>query len=54
MKNLGIIIIIIAAIALIACGIMGEVNNNYITFGCVGLAVVGLIVHIIVNKRITE
>ncbi|MBO4597612.1 MAG: hypothetical protein J5676_07005 [Bacteroidaceae bacterium] len=54
MKNLGIIIIIIAAIALIACGVLGEVNNNLITFGCVGLAVIGLIVHILVNKKITE
>lgn len=52
MKNLGVIIIIIAAIILIVCGVTGElINENAVTFGCVGLIVVGLIVHIIVNKK---
>ena len=54
LKNLGVILVIIGAVILIACFAGGNVNNNSILGVSLLLVVIGLISHIILNKRITE
>jgi len=54
LKNLGLILIVIAAIILVACAVTGNVNNNAILGGSVLLMIVGLITYIVINKKITD
>ena len=54
LKNLGVLIIIIGAVILIACFMTGNVNDNTVTGCSLGLIVVGLIAHIVLNKKITD
>lgn len=53
-KNIGLILIIIGAVILLACALTGNVNNNGVLGGSFGLMVIGLIVYIVINKRITD
>ncbi|MBQ8242749.1 MAG: hypothetical protein IJZ40_04695 [Bacteroidaceae bacterium] len=54
LKNLGLILVILGAIILIAVFMSGSaaVNNNAVLGGSVGLILLGLILHIVLNKRI--
>ncbi len=56
MKNLGIILIILGALAQILCAVvpaMGDLaDQNPYTWGALGLIVVGLILHIVLNKKV--
>ena len=54
LKNLGLILVILGAIILIAVFLSGSaaVNNNAVLGGSVGLILLGLIHHIVLNKRI--
>ena len=56
LKNLGLLLIIIAAVALIAIFFTGStaVNNNAVLGGSIATMVVGLILHIVLNKKIEE
>ena len=56
MKNLGMLLIIIAAVVLIAIFFTGSsaVNDNAVLGGSVALMVVGLILHIVLNKKFAE
>lgn len=56
LKNLGLLLIIIAAVTLIAIFFTGStaVNDNAVLGGSVALMVVGLILHIILNKKFAE
>ena len=54
LKNLGMILIIIDAVVLIACFATGNVNSNNILGTSLVLIIVGLVVHIVLNKRIAE
>jgi len=56
LKNLGLLLIIIAAVTLIAIFLTGStaVNDNAVLGGSVALMVVGLILHIILNKKFAE
>ena len=54
LKNLGVLLVIIGAVILIACFATGNVNNNTVLGSSLALVVIGLIAHIILNKRITE
>ena len=56
LKNLGLLLIIIAAVALIAIFFSGStaVNDNAVLGGSVALMVIGLILHIILNKKFAE
>jgi hypothetical protein len=56
LKNLGLLLIIIAAIILIAIFFTGSaaINDNAILGGSVALMVVGLILHIVLNKKFAE
>ena len=56
MKNLGLLLIIIAAVALIAIFFTGSaaVNDNAILGGSIATMVVGLILHIVLNKKFAE
>lgn len=54
LKNLGVILIIIGAVILIACFLTYNVNNNAILGTSMFLMIVGLIGHIVINKRITD
>lgn len=54
MKNLGVILIILSAITLIASYFTDNTTNNGITFAAAGCFVVGLVLHIILNKKFTE
>lgn len=55
MKNLGLILIFIGALAIILCAFVPQMsdlaNQNWYTFGSAGVVIIGLITHIIVNKR---
>ena len=56
MKNLGLLLIIIAAVVLISIFLTGSaaINDNAVLGGSVALMVVGLILHIVLNKKIEE
>ena len=56
LKNLGLILVIIGAIILISIFLTesAAVNNNAVLGGSVALIIIGLISHIILNKKFTE
>ena len=54
LKNLGLLIILAGAILLLVSAYTGNVNDNGILVTSAVLVVVGLIVYIILNKRITD
>ena len=56
MKNLGLLLIIIAAVALIGIFFSGSaaINDNAVLGGSVALMIVGLILHIVLNKKFAE
>ena len=56
LKNLGLLLIIIAAVVLISIFLTGSaaINDNAVLGGSVALMVVGLILHIVLNKKIVE
>ena len=51
LKNLGIILIVIAAVVLILSHLLGWNNVNAVQFGSFGLMVVGLVLYIWLNKK---
>lgn len=51
LKNLGIILIVIAAVVLILSHLLGWNNINAVQFGSFGLMVVGLVLYIWLNKK---
>ena len=56
MKNLGLLLVIIAAVVLIAIFFSGSaaINDNGVLGGSVALMIVGLILHIVLNKKFAE
>ena len=56
LRNLGLLLIIIAAVVLISIFLTGSaaINDNAVLGGSVALMVVGLILHIVLNKKIEE
>ena len=56
LKNLGLLLIIIAAVVVISIFLTGSaaINDNAVLGGSVALMVVGLILHIVLNKKIEE
>ena len=54
LKNLGLTLVIAGAIILVAVFMTGSaaVNSNAVLGGSVGLILLGLILHIVLNKRI--
>ena len=56
MKNLGLLLIIIAAVALIGIFFSGSaaINDNAVLGGSVAIMIVGLILHIVLNKKLAE
>ena len=56
LKNLGLLLVIIAAVALIAIFFSGSaaINDNAVLGGSVALMIVGLILHIVLNKKFAE
>ena len=56
MKNLGLLLIIIAAVALIAIFFTGSaaINDNSVLGGLVATMIIGLILHIVLNKKFAE
>ncbi|MCI5665023.1 MAG: hypothetical protein MR319_12170 [Mediterranea sp.] len=54
LKNLGLILIVVAAIILIVCSFTGNVNNNVILGTSAALVVLGLVSYIVLNKRLTD
>ena len=51
MKNLGIIIIVIAAIVLVLSHFLGWNNVNFVQFGSMGAMIIGLVLYIWLNKK---
>ena len=56
LKNLGLLLIIIAAVVLIAIFFTGSsaINDNAVLGGSVATMVIGLILHIVLNKKFAE
>jgi len=54
LKNLGLILILVAVLILIACSLTGNVNNNTVLGSAAVLVVVGLISYIVINKNVTD
>ncbi len=54
LKNLGLILVIVGAVILVTVFMTGSaaINNNAVLGGSVGLILLGLILHIVLNKRI--
>ncbi len=50
-KYFGVLLIVLGAIILLTSYFMEWVDNNLVQFGAFGLMVVGLIAHIIIQKR---
>ena len=51
LKNLGVILILIAAVVLILSHLLGWNNINAVQFGSFGMMVVGLVLYIWLNKK---
>lgn len=51
LRNLGIIIIVIAAIVLVLSHFLGWNNINGVQFGAMGAMIVGLVLYILLNKK---
>lgn len=51
LQNLGIIIIVLAAVLLILSHLLGWNNINAIQFGSFGAMIVGLVLYIWLNKK---
>lgn len=51
LKNLGLILIIIASVILILSHVLGWNNINAVQFGSFGAMVVGLVLYIWLNKK---
>lgn len=51
LKNLGLILIVIASVILILSHILGWNNINAVQFGSFGAMVVGLVLYIWLNKK---
>ena len=56
LTNLGLLLVIIAAVALIAIFFSGSaaINDNAVLGGSIATMVVGLILHIVLNKKFAE
>ena len=56
LKNLGLLLVIIAAVALIGIFFSGSaaINDNAVLGGSVAIMIVGLILHIVLNKKFAE
>ena len=56
LKNLGLLLVIIAAVVLIGIFFSGSaaINDNAVLGGSIALMVVGLILHIVLNKEFAE
>ena len=54
LKNLGIIIIVLAAIVLVLSHFLGWNNMNFVNLGSVALMVAGLITYIAASKKVLE
>ena len=52
LKNLGLIIIVLAAIVLILSYFMGWNNINGVQFGAFGAMIVGVVLYVILNKKL--
>ncbi len=51
LKNLGLIIIVIAAIVLVLSHFLGWNNINGVQFGSFGAIILGVVLYIILNKK---
>lgn len=51
LKNLGLILVVIAAIVLVLSYFMGWNNINGVQFGAFGAMIVGVVLYIILNKK---
>ena len=56
LKKLGLLLVIIAAVVLIAIFFTGSaaINDNAVLGGSIALMVVGLILHIVLNKKLAD
>lgn len=58
MKNLGIILIVVGALLLICCSAVPALadlaDQNWYTVGSFVLIIIGLLAHIIINKKIVD
>lgn len=54
LKNLGLILILVGVVILIVSAFTGNVNNNVILGSSAALTVVGLVLYIILNKKIAN
>ena len=56
LKNLGLLLVVIAAVVLIGIFFSGSaaINDNAVLGGSVAAMVVGLILHIVLNKKFAE
>lgn len=56
LKNLGLLLVIIAAVILIGIFFSGSaaINDNAVLGGSIAMMVVGLILHIVLNKKFAE
>ncbi len=51
-KNLGLIIVVLAAIVLVLSYFMGWNNINGVQFGAFGAMIVGIVLYVILNKKL--
>ncbi len=52
LKNLGLILVVIAAIVLVLSYFMGWNNINGVQFGAFGAMIVGVVLYVILNKKL--
>ncbi len=52
LKNLGLILVVIAAIVLVLSYFMGWNNINGVQFGAFGTMIVGVVLYVILNKKL--
>ena len=54
LKNLGLILVVLAAVILAVCSFTGNVNNNGIYVLSAALLLLGIILYIVINKKIVD
>ena len=56
LKNLGLLLVVIAAVVLIGIFFSGSaaINDNAVLGGSIALMVIGLILHIVLNKKYAD
>ena len=53
-RNLGLALILAGVLVLVVCALTGHVDDNALLGGCAAAVVAGLVLYIVLNKRVGQ